>query len=261
MKFATDANSVAAPITDSSTASSAELQHRHRRRPPPPPHPPAPPPREDAQRRRPGPPRGAAGALINSRVRWSHPTTCGFQFIQAHTRMVTKITIPGPARCTCAAATRPSSPAGPTKDLDQVLGRPRRGLGRSSAPRRRPVPLRPDRTRTASQLAIPRSNSGGVARRRLERADRTSIFAVTKPNSRKRTGPDADRHDLCRGNRGGSGTPRADYDEVADRLSWLNIPFYFSNTILVPSAGSPSRRCVSCRATNRRVGIIRARRR
>jgi methionine synthase II (cobalamin-independent) len=67
---------------------------------------------EEAGAGKPGQRAAQPVALINSRLRWSEPINVpDFQFIKSNTSLVPKITIPGPARCTSAAAMRRCLPA------------------------------------------------------------------------------------------------------------------------------------------------------
>jgi len=127
-----------------------------------------------------------------------------------------------PARCTFEAATRPSSPA-PNKDLDQfwddtvaAFGQELSALAAAGAASQ--VSTRPIR----SSAGIPRSKQvAGVARRRLERADR-QVYAG-QPHSRKNAPAECGSACiLAAATAAASGTPRAATTRVADRL--FNAP-------------------------------------
>jgi 5-methyltetrahydropteroyltriglutamate--homocysteine methyltransferase len=168
-------------------------------------------------------------ALINSRVRWSHPINVpDFKFIQANTRLVPKITIPGP----CALHFRGGDAAvlaSAYQDLEQFWDDTVEAFGRElhalAAAGCRYVQI--DETAFA-KFGDPEVQQWLKARGDDWSALIDKYIAVTnRVLANAPAGMRIGMH-LCRGNRGGQWHSEGSYDEVADRLfNALNIPFYF----------------------------------
>jgi 5-methyltetrahydropteroyltriglutamate--homocysteine methyltransferase len=184
---------------------------------------------EDAKGGTPGHRAAQPVALINSRVRWSHPINLpDFKFIQANTRLVPKITIPGP----CALHFRGGDAAvlaSAYKDLEQFWDDTVVAFGHElnalSAAGCRYVQI--DETAFA-KFGDPEVQQWLKARGDGWSALIDKYIAVT--NRLLENAPAGMRigMHLCRGNRGGQWHSEGSYDEVADRLfNALNIPFYF----------------------------------
>ena len=168
-------------------------------------------------------------ALIRSRVRWTSPINVpDFKFIAGNTRLIPKITIPGP----CALHFRGGNAAvlaTAYTDLDQfwddtveAFGRELKALAEAGC---RYVQI--DETAFA-KFGDPEVQAAlEVARRRLERADR-QVRRNHQPCAQGRTAGMRIGMHLCRGNRGGQWHSEGSYDDVAERLfNALNIQFYF----------------------------------
>jgi 5-methyltetrahydropteroyltriglutamate--homocysteine methyltransferase len=184
---------------------------------------------EDAKGGDPGHRAAQPVALINSRVRWSHPINVpDFKFIQANTRLVPKITIPGP----CALHFRGGDAAvlaSAYKDVDQFWDETVEAFGQElnalSAAGCRYIQI--DETAFA-KFGDPEVQQWLKARGDGWSALIDKYIAVTnRVLANAPAGMQIGMH-LCRGNRGGQWHSEGSYDEVADRLfNALNIPFYF----------------------------------
>jgi 5-methyltetrahydropteroyltriglutamate--homocysteine methyltransferase len=168
-------------------------------------------------------------SLINSRVTWTKPiNVADFKFIEANTRLVPKITIPGP----CALHYRGGDAAvlaSAYKDADQfwddivaAFGKELASLARAGGRY-----LQIDETAFA-KFGDPEVQSALKARGDDCNALIDKYIAVT--NRILGEAPPELRigMHLCRGNRGGRWHAEGSYDAVADRLfNTLDIKFYF----------------------------------
>jgi len=168
-------------------------------------------------------------ALIKSRVRWTHPiNVADFNFIKSKTRLLPKITIPGP----CAlhfrggdAAVLASAYRDTGQFWDDTVEAFNRELNALAEAGCRYVQI--DETAFAKfgdpdvQAAL--STRGDNWRKLID-----TYIAVT--NRMLRAAPKTlhiGMH-LCRGNRGGHWHAEGSYEDVAERLfNALEIPFYF----------------------------------
>jgi 5-methyltetrahydropteroyltriglutamate--homocysteine methyltransferase len=168
-------------------------------------------------------------ALIRSRVRWTHPINVGdFKFLQSRTRLMPKITIPGP----CALHFRGGDAAvlaHAYRDTEQfwddtiaAFGKELTALAEAGC-----------RYVQIDETAFAKFGDPDVQETLAARGDDWSklidkYIAVT--NRVLRAAPtdlNVGMH-LCRGNRGGHWHAEGSYEEVADRLfNALDIPFYF----------------------------------
>src|SRR6202050_2028853 len=168
-------------------------------------------------------------SLINSRVVWTKPIeVADFQFIEANTRLLPKITIPGP----CALHYRGGDAAvlaSAYKDVDQfwddivvAFGKELTALARAGC---RYIQI--DETAFA-KFGDPEVQAALAARGDDWNALIDKYIAVTnrilgEAPTELRVG----MH-LCRGNRGGRWHAEGSYDVVADRLfNALDVKFYF----------------------------------
>ena len=168
-------------------------------------------------------------SLINSRVTWTNPiNVADFKFIEANTRLVPKITIPGP----CALHYRGGDAAvlaSAYKDVDQfwddivvAFGKELTALARAGC---RYIQI--DETAFA-KFGDPEVQAALAARGDDWNALIDKYIAVTnrilgEAPTELRVG----MH-LCRGNRGGRWHAEGSYDVVADRLfNALDVKFYF----------------------------------
>ncbi len=168
-------------------------------------------------------------AMIRSRVQWTGPINVpDFDFIHARTKLVPKITIPGP----CALHFRGGDTAilaSAYKDVDQfwddtieAFGKELNALAEAGC---RYVQI--DETAFA-KFGDPEVQASLKARGDDWDALIDKYVAVT--NRVLEDAPPAMRigMHLCRGNRGGQWHAEGSYDSVAERLfNALNIPFYF----------------------------------
>jgi 5-methyltetrahydropteroyltriglutamate--homocysteine methyltransferase len=168
-------------------------------------------------------------ALIKSRVQWTKAINVGdFEFLKAHTKLLPKITIPGP----CALHFRGGNAAvlaSAYKDIDQfwedTVESFRKELNALADAGCRYVQI--DETAFAKfgdpdvQAALRARGDDWNAL--IDRyIDVTNRVLKNAPNSLH-----IGMH-LCRGNRGGQWHAEGSYDAVAERLfNALNIPFYF----------------------------------
>ena len=167
-------------------------------------------------------------AVIKSRVQWTGPINVpDFSFVAANTRLMPKITIPGP----CALHFRGGDAAvlAAYNDLDrfwddivEAFGRELAALAEAGC---RYVQI--DETAFA-KFGDPEVQAALKARGDDWSALIDKYVAVTnRVLERAPPGMRIGMH-LCRGNRGGQWHAEGSYDEVADRLfNALNIQFYF----------------------------------
>jgi 5-methyltetrahydropteroyltriglutamate--homocysteine methyltransferase len=178
-------------------------------------------------------------ALIKSRVRWSAPINVpDFKFIAANSKLVPKITIPGP----CALHFRGGDAAvlaAAYTDLDQfwddtveAFGRELTALAEAGC-----------RYVQIDETAFAKFGDPEVQAQLKARGDDWSALIdkyVAVTNRVLKNAPPGMRigMHLCRGNRGGQWHSEGSYDDVAERLfNALNIPFYFLEYD-TPRAGS-----------------------
>jgi len=183
----------------------------------------------DAQGGTPGKRASQPVAMIKSRVRWSHPINVpDFVFIHANTKLIPKITIPGP----CALHFRGGDAAvlaDAYTDLDQfwddtveAFGKELQALANAGC---RYVQI--DETAFA-KFGDPEVQASLKARGDDWSALIDKYVAVTNRVLKNApAGMQIGMH-LCRGNRGGQWHSEGSYDSVAERLfNALNIQFYF----------------------------------
>jgi 5-methyltetrahydropteroyltriglutamate--homocysteine methyltransferase len=167
-------------------------------------------------------------AAINSRVQWTRPINVpDFTFIAANTRLMPKITIPGP----CALHFRGGDAAvlAAYKDLDQfwddiveAFGRELNALAEAGC-----------RYVQIDETVFAKFGDPEVQAALKSRGDDWSALIDTYVAITNRVLKDAPQvmrigMHLCRGNRGGQWHAEGSYDEVAERLfNALNIQFYF----------------------------------
>src|SRR5215468_2617775 len=168
-------------------------------------------------------------ALIRSRVQWTSPINVSdFKFIAGNTRLIPKITIPGP----CALHFRGGNSAvlaNAYTDLDQfwddtvqAFGRELKALAEAGC-----------RYVQIDETAFAKFGDPGVQAALKARGDDWSALidkyiAVTNRVLKAAPPSLAIGMHLCRGNRGGQWHAEGSYDVVAERLfNALNIPFYF----------------------------------
>ena len=183
----------------------------------------------DAQGGTPGKRASQPVAMIKSRVRWSHPINVpDFAFIPAHSRLVPKITIPGP----CALHFRGGDAAVLAmayRDLDQFWDDTVEAFGKElqvlASAGCRYVQI--DETAFA-KFGDPEVQASLNARGDDWSALIDKYVAVTNRVLKNApAGMQIGMH-LCRGNRGGHWHAEGSYDSVAERLfNALNIQFYF----------------------------------
>jgi 5-methyltetrahydropteroyltriglutamate--homocysteine methyltransferase len=184
---------------------------------------------EDAKGGDPGHRAAQPVALINSRVRWTHPINVpDFKFIHDNTRLIPKITIPGP----CALHFRGGDATvlkSAYKDLDQfwedtiaAFGQELNALAAAGC-----------RYVQIDETAFAKFGDPDVQQWLRSRGDDWSALIdkyISVTNRVLENAPAGMRigMHLCRGNRGGQWHSEGSYDEVADRLfNAMNIPFYF----------------------------------
>jgi 5-methyltetrahydropteroyltriglutamate--homocysteine methyltransferase len=184
---------------------------------------------EDAKCGEPGRRATQPVALINSRVRWTHPINVpDFEFIHANTALVPKITIPGP----CALHFRGGDRAVLARayaDLDEfwndIVDAFRHELDALGAAGCRYVQI--------DETAFAKFGDPEIQQWLRSRGDNWSTLIdkyIAVTNRVLKNAPTDMRigMHLCRGNRGGQWHSEGSYDEVADRLfNALNIQFYF----------------------------------
>ena len=178
-------------------------------------------------------------AVIGSRLQWSKPINAAdVAFIKANSRLVPKMTIPGP----CALHFRGGDKAvlaSAYRDLDQFWDDTVEAFGREldalSAAGCSYVQI--DETAFA-KFGDPEVQTTLAARGDdWSRLIDTYIAVTNRVLARAPKGMAIGMH-LCRGNRGGQWHAEGSYDEVADRLfNALHIPFYFLEYD-TPRAGS-----------------------
>ena len=168
-------------------------------------------------------------SLINARVMWTKPiNVADFVFIEANTRLLPKITIPGP----CALHYRGGDAAvlaSAYKDLDQfwddivvAFGKELTALARAGC---RYVQI--DETAFA-KFGDPELQAALKARGNDWNTLIDKYIAVTNRILREAPADLRIGMHLCRGNRGGRWHAEGSYDAVAERLfNTLEINFYF----------------------------------
>lgn len=184
---------------------------------------------EDAQGGTPGQRGAQPVALVRSRVHWTRPiNVADFEFIRAHTRLVPKITIPGP----CALHFRGGDAAvlaTAYKDIEQFWDDTVAAFGKEldalAAAGCRYVQI--------DETAFAKFGDPEVQAQLKERGDDWSalidryIAVTNRILDNAPAGMRVGMH-LCRGNRGGQWHAEGSYDAVADRLfNALGIQFYF----------------------------------
>jgi 5-methyltetrahydropteroyltriglutamate--homocysteine methyltransferase len=168
-------------------------------------------------------------ALINSRVRWSHPINVpDFKFIQANTRLVPKITIPGP----CALHFRGGDAAVRARayqDLEQFWDDTVEAFGHELSA----LAAAGCRYVQIDETAFAKFGDPEVQQWLKARGDGWSalidkyIAVTNRVLANAPAGMRIGMH-LCRGNRGGQWHAEGSYDSVAERLfNALDIRFYF----------------------------------
>ncbi len=168
-------------------------------------------------------------AMIKSRVQWTKPINVrDFEFIHANTKLVPKITIPGP----CALHFRGGDAAvlaGAYKDVDQfwedtvkAFGKELKALADAGC-----------RYVQIDETAFAKFGDPEVQVSLMARGDDWSALidkyvAVTNRVLKNAPATLQIGMHLCRGNRGGQWHAEGSYDSVAERLfNALNIQFYF----------------------------------
>ena len=166
---------------------------------------------------------------MKSRVQWTKPINVGdFEFLKANTRLLPKITIPGP----CALHFRGGDAAvlaSAYQDVDQfwddtveAFGKELKALADAGC---RYVQI--DETAFA-KFGDPEVQASLQARGDDWSALIDKYIAVTNRVLKNAPAPLRIGMHLCRGNRGGQWHAEGSYDSVAERLfNALNIPFYF----------------------------------
>jgi 5-methyltetrahydropteroyltriglutamate--homocysteine methyltransferase len=168
-------------------------------------------------------------AMINGRVRWTHPINVpDFEFIRANTALVPKITIPGP----CALHFR-AGDAGVLarayagldefwNDIIEAFGHELNALAAAGC-----------RYVQIDETAFAKFGDPDVQQWLHSRGDDWSalidkyIGVTNRVLKNAPPGMQIGMH-LCRGNRGGQWHSEGSYEEVAERLfNALNIQFYF----------------------------------
>jgi 5-methyltetrahydropteroyltriglutamate--homocysteine methyltransferase len=184
---------------------------------------------EDAKGGTPGQRGAQPVALVRSRVRWTRPiNVADFEFIRAHTRLVPKITIPGP----CALHFRGGDAAvlaAAYTDLgqfwDDIVTAFGKELAALSAAGCRYVQI--------DETAFAKFGDPEVQAQLEARGDHwstlidTYIAVTNRILDQAPPGLRIGMH-LCRGNRGGQWHAEGSYEAVAERLfNALGIQFYF----------------------------------
>jgi 5-methyltetrahydropteroyltriglutamate--homocysteine methyltransferase len=168
-------------------------------------------------------------ALIRSRVQWTTPINVpDFKFIAASTKLVPKITIPGP----CALHFRGGDAAvlaTAYKDLDQFWDDTVKAFGQEL----KVLAEAGCRYVQIDETAFAKFGDHEVQAALKARGDDWSALIdkyVAITNRVLKNAPQSMRigMHLCRGNRGGQWHSEGSYDDVAERLfNALNIQFYF----------------------------------
>ncbi len=168
-------------------------------------------------------------ALIRSRVRWTHPiNVADFNFLKSKTRLLPKITIPGP----CAlhfrggdAAVLASAYRDTEQFWDDTVEAFTKELTALAAAGCRYVQI--------DETAFAKFGDPDVQAALAARGDDWSklidtYIAITNRVLRAAPKPLYIGMHLCRGNRGGHWHAEGSYEDVAERLfNALEIPFYF----------------------------------
>jgi methionine synthase II (cobalamin-independent) len=168
-------------------------------------------------------------AVVNSRVQWTRPiNVADFAFIRAHTRLIPKVTIPGP----CALHFRGGDAAvlqTAYRDVDQFWDDTVAAFGRELSE----LATAGCRYVQIDETAFAKFGDPDVQASLRERGDDWSALIDQYIAITNRVLADAPQDlaigmHLCRGNRGGQWHAEGSYDAVAERLfNALNIPFYF----------------------------------
>ncbi|MBO0758690.1 MAG: 5-methyltetrahydropteroyltriglutamate--homocysteine S-methyltransferase, partial [Bradyrhizobiaceae bacterium] len=168
-------------------------------------------------------------AVINSRVRWTKPINVSdFEFLKAHTKLMPKITIPGP----CALHFRGGDAAVLAKaykdtdefwnDIIEAFGKELQALADAGC-----VYVQIDETAFA-KFGDPEVQAALTSRGDAWSSLIDTYIEVTNEVLKNAPPTLSVGMHLCRGNRGGQWHSEGSYDVVADRLfNALNIPFYF----------------------------------
>ena len=168
-------------------------------------------------------------AFIRSRVQWTKPINVGdFEFLKAHSKLLPKITIPGP----CALHFRGGDAAvlaSAYKDADrfwedtvEAFGKELNALADASC-----------RYVQIDETAFAKFGDPEVQAALKARGDDWNALIDKYIDVTNRVLKNAPKSlhigmHLCRGNRGGQWHAEGSYDAVADRLfNALNIPFYY----------------------------------
>jgi 5-methyltetrahydropteroyltriglutamate--homocysteine methyltransferase len=168
-------------------------------------------------------------AIIGSRVRWTKPINVpDFEFIRAHTRLMPKITIPGP----CALHFRGGDAAVLAQaytDVDQFWEDTVEAFGQEL----KALDAAGCRYVQIDETAFAKFGDPDVQAALKARGDDWSALIdkyIAVTNRVIQNAPASMRigMHLCRGNRGGQWHSAGSYDSVAERLfNVLAIPFYF----------------------------------
>jgi 5-methyltetrahydropteroyltriglutamate--homocysteine methyltransferase len=168
-------------------------------------------------------------AVIDSRVRWTKPINVSdFEFLKAHTKLLPKITIPGPCALhfrggdAVVLATAYADVDEFWNDIIEAFGMELHALAEAGC-----------RYVQIDETAFAKFGDPDVQAALKARGDSWSSLIDTYievTNEVLKNAPPTlsiGMH-LCRGNRGGQWHSEGSYDVVADRLfNALNIPFYF----------------------------------
>jgi 5-methyltetrahydropteroyltriglutamate--homocysteine methyltransferase len=168
-------------------------------------------------------------AMIKSRVQWSHPINVGdFEFLSANSKLIPKITIPGPCALHFRGGDR-AVKAHAYRDTDsfwsdtvEAFTKELQALATAGC-----------RYIQIDETAFAKFGDPAVQAALTARGDDWSALIdryIAVTNQLLRAAP-KELHigmHLCRGNRGGQWHAEGSYDSVADRLfNALDIPFYF----------------------------------
>jgi 5-methyltetrahydropteroyltriglutamate--homocysteine methyltransferase len=167
--------------------------------------------------------------MVNSRVRWTKPiNVADFGFIRAHTRLIPKVTIPGP----CALHFRGGDAAvlrSAYRDVDQFWDDTVEAFGQELAA----LAAAGCRYVQIDETAFAKFGDPDVQASLAARGDDWSalidkyIAVTNRVLARAPANLSIGMH-LCRGNRGGQWHAEGSYDAVAERLfNALDIAFYF----------------------------------
>ena len=168
-------------------------------------------------------------AQIKSRVRWGHPINVpDFKFIAANSKLVPKITIPGPCALHFRGGDR-AVLAHAYNDVEQFWEDTIEAFGRELSA----LAAAGCRYVQIDETAFAKFGDPDVQAQLKARGDDWSklidkyVAVTNRVLKNAPAGMQIGMH-LCRGNRGGSWHSEGSYDDVAERLfNALNIPFYF----------------------------------